>query len=130
MKNYFSSLRFKLINDKDKGKWIPSVHRDWAIIVRFVFAITVLFVSFHLFLFSLMRTEGYFSSGDLGAGGVLDKVRQKDLDDVLAIFQKKKENFDSFVRGPVPFSDPSKERRLTPEKNAGVSTPEKVDLSN
>jgi hypothetical protein len=130
MKNYFSSLRFKLINDKDKGKWIPSVRRDWTIIARFVFATTVLFVASHLFLFSLMRTEGYFSSMDLGTNGVLDKVRQKDLDDVLAIFQKKKENFDSFAKNPVLFSDPSKERRFTPEKNAAVPISTKVDLSN
>jgi hypothetical protein len=104
----FSSIHFKMLENVDEGKWAPSVGRDWAIIVIFVFTATAAFVAFNSYLYFIMTLENFYSGEDSSLSGNLpEKVRIKDLDMVISSFNAKKESFDSIINTPAPFSDPS-----------------------
>ena len=108
MKDFFSfNFNFKTMNDRDEGKWIPRVRRDWAIIVCVTFVMAMTFASFHLFLYLNMTSKDFFSQKDSLLTATPDRIQQAKLNDALSAFQKKKENFDAIIANPVPFQDPS-----------------------
>ena len=106
MKDFFSS-GFKMFEDKDVGKWIPHVRRDWTISLCSTVAIVAVFAAFHVFFYVSMMSGNFFSAEDSSIVDAPNIVQQKNLDKVLTAFQKKKEDFDAIIANPIPFSDPS-----------------------
>ncbi|MCK9351658.1 MAG: hypothetical protein WCT49_03270 [Candidatus Paceibacterota bacterium] len=123
MKDLFS-FNFKALNDKDAGKWIAHVRRDWAIIVCVASLFLIIFAISH-FSFYMTITDSRFFSREDAEGSAPERIQQKNLDSVISLYELKKKRFDAMVKDPVPFRDPSSQR----VSDVPVSQTENIDLA-
>ena len=92
----------------DKRKWVPHIRRDWAIIICSFIVIFFVFVTLHSFFYLTLFSSNFFLREDTSVSSVPDRVQQKKMNGVITFYQKKKETFDSIIKNPVPFADPSR----------------------
>ncbi len=103
----FSMIEFKMSNDNDKRKWLPNFHRDWTIIVWTIALIICCFLAYNAYLYFIISSDNYFIIESSSIITPTKKIRQKDLNDVIAEFQIKKEKFNTIINNPVLVRDPS-----------------------
>jgi len=126
----FSLFTIKVFNETDERKWLPHIRRDWAIIICVSVVVFLAFATLHFFFYFTMLSGTFFSRGDTSVNSVPVRVQQKKLEIIIDNYQIKKETFDTIVKNPVPFSDPSFAIGAVVSKSPDVITPTgKVDLS-
>ena len=93
----FLPTKIKLFANTDEGKWTPSVHRDWMVIVTVTFVSIFVFVSLHFYLYIMMMSSNFYSNTDFSSVSSIDRIQKQDLLRVIKKFEQKKKNFDTII---------------------------------